>query len=311
MNYEMSADKRTTEVVDTCCASCGKEEVDDVKMKPCDGCDLVRYCSDTCKEDHRSEHEVKCKERAAELRDEILFKQPESTHHGDCPLCCVPLSLEDGKRVLYPCCSKVICNGCSYADNARQWEQKGQQPTCPFCRHPVPETREEFYKIGMKRVAANDPAAMRQMGAKHFRKGEYDSSFKYWTKAAELGDAVAHYNISAMYRNGQGVEKDETKKIFHLEEAAIRGHPQARHILGRYVVKKDNFDRAVKHWIIAASIGDDHSITALKGCYKHGFVSKEVFAAALRAHHAAVNATKSPQREAAARAIAGKTGEVL
>ncbi len=53
------------------CASCGVAEVDDVKLKPCDGCDLVRYCSDACQEDHRSEHAGKCKERAAELRDEI------------------------------------------------------------------------------------------------------------------------------------------------------------------------------------------------------------------------------------------------
>ena len=34
-------------------------------------------------------------------------------------------------------------------------------------------------------------------------------------------------------------------------------------------------------------------------CYMNGNVSKEDFAAALRAHQAAVDATKSPQREAA------------
>ena len=56
----------------------------------------------------------------------------------------------------------------------------------------------------------------------------------------------------------------------------------------------------MKHWIIAASLGYDDSIQMLKGCYKNGLVSKEDFAAALRAHHAAVEATKSPQREVAA-----------
>jgi hypothetical protein len=35
-----------------------------------------------------------CKKRAAELRDEILFKQPENTHLGDCPICFLPLSLD-------------------------------------------------------------------------------------------------------------------------------------------------------------------------------------------------------------------------
>ena len=58
--------------------------------------------------------------------------------------------------------------------------------------------------------------------------------------------------------------------------------------------------RAVKQFIIAASLGDDGSIQALKNCYKHKLVSKGDFAAALRANHAAVKATKSPEREEAA-----------
>ena len=55
--------------------------------------------------------------------------------------------------------------------------------------------------------------------------------------------------------------------------------------------------RAVKHWMIAAKLGHDDSLYALKEGYKKGDVSKEDFAAALRGHQAAVDATKSPQRE--------------
>jgi hypothetical protein len=59
-------------------------------------CDFVRYCSDECLQDHRPEHEAKCEERAAELRDEILFRQPEGSHLGvgDCPICCLPFPLD-------------------------------------------------------------------------------------------------------------------------------------------------------------------------------------------------------------------------
>ena len=42
------------------------------------------------------------------------------------------------------------------------------------------------------------------------------------------------------------------------------------------------------------------SIEWLTKCYKEGHVSKDDFARALRAHQAAVDAMKSPQREAAA-----------
>jgi tetratricopeptide (TPR) repeat protein len=301
--YDMSAD-HNSEAVDMCCASCGKAEVDDVKLTECDGCDLVRYCSDECQQLHRQEHAEKCKERAAELlRDEILFRQPEGSHHGDCPICCLPLPINpNSKNRLNSCCSKVICEGCSYADNIHQWEEKRQQPTCPFCRHPVPKTKGEAFKNLMVRVEANDSVAIREMGVEHARAKEYEGAFKYLTKAAELGDAHAHYELSIMYMKGECIEKDEEKETYHLEEAAVRGHASARHNLAYCEENNGRIDRAVKHFIIAANLGHDRSLQALKDCYKGGAISKEDFAAALRAHHAAVNETKSPQREAAARA---------
>ena len=87
--------------------------------------------------------------------------------------------------------------------------------------------------------------------------------------------------------------------LHYYEEAVIAGHPRARYSRACYEMVDGRIDRAVKHWIIAANLGDDDSIQTLKGCYARGEVSKEEFAAALRAHYAAVDATKSPQREAA------------
>ncbi len=297
----MSTDNSEVEAADICCASCGKAEVDDTKLKQCDGCDLARYCSDACEEDHRPEHEAKCKERAAELRDELLFKQPEGSYLGDCPICCLPLPLDPYSRNrVQPCCTKVICDGCSHTNALRHLQEKIQL-TCPFCRHSAAETREEMETNKMKRIAANDPVAISRMGYRHLTEGDYDGAFKYFTKAAQFGDVVAHYELSVMYRKGEGVEKDNKKAMYHLEEAAIRGHPNARYNLGVYEGRKGNHERAVKHYIMAANLGNDKSLQALKDHYKHGDVSKDDFAAALRAHHAAVVATKSPQREAAAK----------
>lgn len=124
-------------------------------------------------------------------------------------------------------------------------------------------------------------------------------AFEYASKAAALGDAFAHYQLSMLYREGQGVEADEKKEVYHLEKAAIAGHPEARHELARYETMNERFERAVKHMIIAASLGLDVSLKLLKEFYGYGQVSKEDFAATLRAHQAAVDATKSPQREVA------------
>ncbi len=278
----------------SCCAYCGIAEVDEIKLKECDACDLVKYCGDECQQDHKSQHEEACKKRAAELRDEILFKQPESSHKGDCPICCLPFSLDRSKGGITSCCFKRICNGCLFSNRIREVDES-LKPSCPFCRNTLTDINdeEELGKRRMKRIEANDPAAM-------YQEGEYVKSFEYLTKAAELGYAIAHYRLAAMYRIGDCVEKDEGKQIHHAEEAAIAGHPDARYDLGVHEWNNnDNAERAVKHWIIAAKLGNDNSIKPLMFAFKSGDISNDDLAATLRAHQAAVDATKSPQREAA------------
>ena len=284
------------EAVDTsCCACCGIAEIDDIKLKPCDDCDLVKYCSDECMEDHKSQHEEACKKRAAELRDELLFKQPEGSHNGDCPICCLPLSLDRKNSSMYNCCSKVICNGCSHANDIREDEMRLEQ-RCPFCRKSLPETKEERDKLHMKRIEANDPVAMCSEGMDQRERGDYIRAFEYFTKAAELGDAQAHNQLAHMYRDGEGVEKDAEMILYHFEEAAIGGHPGSRYALGVYEYYGGSTERAVKHWIIAAALGLDASIKILMEKFREGEVEKEDLTSALRAHKAAVDATKSPQR---------------
>ncbi|KAK1739981.1 hypothetical protein QTG54_008931 [Skeletonema marinoi] len=211
------------------CAACGTAEVDDVKLKKCTACHS---------RDHRPKHKRACKKRAAELRDEILFKQPVSSHSGDCPICCLPLSIDHTKSSIMACCSKFICNGCDYANKIRELEGKLQQkcprerlqPTCPFCRHPAPnseEEKKEFYETSR----LNDPIAICDMGTMRGEEGDVDSAIEYWTKAAALGN-IAHHNLSLMYGKGQCVEKDAKKELHHLEQAAIVEIPVLGLILG-------------------------------------------------------------------------------
>eukprot|EP00986_Skeletonema_menzelii_P007079 scaffold2734_cov76-Skeletonema_menzelii.AAC.3 len=164
----------------------------------------------------------------------------------------------------------------------------------------MPETKEQINKRLMKRIEANDPVAMRHIGTEKYDEGDFNAAFEYWSKAAALGDVMAHYLLSFLYRDGQGVEKDEKKALHHLTEAAIGGDSDARYSLGCLEKEKGREDRAVKHYIIAAKLGYDRSLESVKDLYKAGQVSKDDFAAALRGHQAAVDATKSPQREEAA-----------
>ncbi len=300
---------------DMCCASCGVAEVDEIKLKKCDGCDLVRYCSDSCQQDHRPEHEAKCKERAAELRDELLFRQPESSYLGDCPICCLPFSIDITKTMMYSCCVKTVCIGCDCANMITDFSEfdcddilrvlpvlaKLQNATCPFCRQPRHTKNQDIKKDIMKRTKKNDPAAFREMGTLLCKEGDNSNAMKYYTKAIELGDVDSHCRLVGcmMYEEEEnGVERDEEKEIYHLEEAAIAGHPHGRYSLAKYEMRNMRIDRGLKHYIIAANLGHDDSLKQLKEFYSLGMLKKEDFAAALRAHQAAVDATKSPQREA-------------
>jgi TPR repeat protein len=183
----------------------------------------------------------------------------------------------------------------------REFEE-GLEPKCAFCREPVPATKEEIDKNERKRVKANDPIALFQMGQKCENEGNFEGAIQYYTKAAELGDISSHYNLSVIYLEGEGVEKDEKKSIYHSEEAAIEGHPKARFNLGCTEGNNGMNERAAKHFIISANLGFDRALEALKEGFAKGLVGKDDYAAALRGHQAAVDATKSEQREEAEKA---------
>jgi tetratricopeptide (TPR) repeat protein len=290
-----------------CCASCGQAEIDDIKLKKCPDCDLVKYYSDGCQEKHREQHDEYCKKRAAELRDRDLFTPPEESHLGECPICCLPLPLDHRKSALADCCSKLLCNGCNYANKRREVEA-GLKRRCVYCREPLSTTYEEVDKRRMNRIKKNCPVAMCQMGLLRRDNGDYDTALKYFTKAAELGNADAHFHLSVMYRLGQGVEMDMKKECYHLEQAAIRGHPAARHNLGVHDSDSRRYDRAKKHLIIAANLGYQDSLEVLRILYASGKASKEEYAGALRAYQAAVDETKSEEREKAEEAV--KNGRI-
>ncbi len=114
-----------------------------------------------------------------------------------------------------------------------------------------------------------------------------------------MGNADSHHNLSIMYYKGDFVEKNEKKHVYHSEEAAIGGQPKARFNLGLHEWNSGRIYRAMKHYIIAAKLGQDESLEQVKKYFQKGFVSKEDYAAALRGHQAAVDATKSKQRDAA------------
>jgi hypothetical protein len=120
-----------------CCADCGMNG--GASLKACKSCMLVKYCNATCQRNHWLKHKKLCKQRAAELHDEALFR--DSPAKEDCPICFLPMPIslvscvslppatilsvpvndyanehEELAKMCtyeyYSCCGKSICGGC-------------------------------------------------------------------------------------------------------------------------------------------------------------------------------------------------------
>lgn len=124
-----------------------------------------------------------------------------------------------------------------------------------------------------------------------------------WNKAAELGSIRAHALIADRYYNGDGVDKDENKALYHWKVAAIKGHEAARNKLGHIEMKNKNPSVAMEHFKIAARAGHDDSLRVVGMAYKAGMVTKDDYASILRAHKDCRDELKSTQREEFSHAI--------
>ena len=289
------------------CANCGKEGND--INNTCNKCKQVKYCNAACKKKHRHKHKKQCEEhvrlaaeRAAELHDEKLFKQPQKEEH--CPICFLLLpSLITGSKYM-SCCGKVICSGCVHAPLYDYQGNEVDNEKCPFCRTPTPD-EYELIKREIERMDLGDPIAIYDMG-NYYSRGEYGcpqdyrKALEHWHRAGELGYTPAYCNIGYVYKHGQGVEADTKKAVHYYELAAMGGNATARHNLGNREANAGNFYRALRHYMIAVRSGESNTLDEIKELYRYGHASKGDYTKALQLYQEYLGEIKSDQRDKAA-----------
>ena len=282
------------------CANCGKGEEGSSSLKKCGACMSVRYCRAACQKAHRPQHKKECMQRAAAMHDEILFKQPPTDE--DCSICFLRLpSMSTGSKYM-SCCGKIICSGCIHAGAL-----VGDDHLCPFCRTPVPTSHGEANERVNKRIEVGDPVAMLALACdyQHGDEGagmpqDYAKALELWHRAAQLGYTKTYYNIGNAYWYGRGVEKNEKKAVHYWELAAIRGDVDARLNLGAFENNAGNYDRAIKHFMIAAGGGRNDSLKMIQQMYMTALATKDDYAKALRVYQAYLDEIKSDDRDKAA-----------
>jgi len=191
----------------------------------------VKYCNAVCQKKHWAMHKKQCKLRAAELRDEALFKDPPSPKE-DCPICFLPMPLkliccfslppatvssvpihdyaisheELAKMNLEEyvvCCGKSVCRGCIYS-----FCESGNIWTCSFCNSDRDSTTAEQKVLEIRRrVAANDPASIYLLadcyyGGEGGVQQDHAKTMELYARSAELGFSKAQNNLAGIYHEG-------------------------------------------------------------------------------------------------------------
>ena len=309
------------DATNNCCAECGADE--GVSLKACKSCMQAKYCNAVCQKNHWPMHKKDCKIRAAELRDEALFKDPPPKE--ECPICFLPMpanifacaSLPPATRSsvpilnlakankevakldlyqYYQCCGKRICKGCVYSLCESDNDAK-----CPFCNSDrSSKTDEEMVGEVMKRVEVNDAGAICYLGGYYYYgtggfPQDLAKAMELYSRAADLGCGKAHYNMADVYYKGGDLKKAK----FHIEAAAMTGDDVARTNIGIMESKSGNTERAVKHYTIAASAGNYTAMYNLLITLKEGGVSRESIDSTLIAYNNSCAEMRSEARDAA------------
>ena len=152
----------------------------------------------------------------------FLFQQPESSHHGDCPICCLPIPLVGkSKFATTECCSKMIYEGCIFTDKYCQWEMKGQLRNfpfeCLFCGHSLPKAQQEGGLTKLtKRVATAAKTYSELLGPNEMSRCTVVLSFIYSSQS--LGGyfprmCIMFYQFTSLKTKALCTKKRQQKRV--------------------------------------------------------------------------------------------------
>ena len=106
------------------------------------------------------------------------------------------------------------------------------------------------------------------------RRADYATAFSMFKSLAENGHAESQFNLSRMYRLGQGVARDERCAVRWLEKSAQGGCPEAQLLLGMSYSLGDGVpqdDKQAAQWLAKAADQERPEAQFLLGCmYKYG-----------------------------------------
>lgn len=320
----MSASPSTSDDLEEICANCGKTgDKNDVKLKKCTGCFLLKYCGVNCQRAHRALHKKACQQQAAVLHEEKLFAAPPDPE--ECPVCLLRIPFEREDICYKPCCGKTICIGCAtlmmttnIADGFQSSRANATSSSpfagidlnklldhpCPFCRTNFSFKMEDHLIELHKRVELGDSKAMYFL-AMSFLTAEGSAQphaeivRELLLNSASAGYPLANLSIGQFYYDGKYpsiFRKDPKNARKYFERAALGGDPNARALLAEIELDKLQIKTAYRHAMMAASAGHKGALDSIQDGYRSGAVSKMEYENTLRAYKKSYDEINSEER---------------
>ena len=175
---------------------------------------------------------------------------------------------------------------------------------CAFCREMPASSDEAIIERYKKLMEKGNADAYHQLGG-YYGAGtmgfpqDWTKAMELWRKAGELGCAGGNSHLGELYDKGMGVVVDKKKANHYYELAAMGGDVCARHNLGCKEYNAGNYQRAYKHYMIAAQSGYNVSLDEVKEGFMRGFVAKDEYEQTLRIYQKRVDAETSDTRSEA------------
>jgi TPR repeat protein len=111
-------------------------------------------------------------------------------------------------------------------------------------------------------------------GLRAFQNKDYAAARREWTEAANLGQAVAQYNLGMLYSKGLGVTKNPEEAYRWLRLAAEQGQVDAQFQVGlmreKGVGVRQDYTQAQVWFTLAAERGDSEAEVSLAELYDEG-----------------------------------------
>jgi len=197
------------------------------------------------------------------LQDEL--HPPENSE--DCPICLETVKHVNSKTTIrFGCCGGVTCKQCGDEREAKYKAEKIDEMfhgRCALCRErriPDANDHKEIGTMILKHANKGRAWAQTHIGTCYLRGvNGYDldkkKGLQFIKQAADQRWPDALFEM-AMAHRGETLERDESKYMYYLKEAANLGHPDAQRMLGINDNRQEDENMYLHYITLAASQGN-------------------------------------------------------